>query len=176
MINGETTGYPFGGKMKLYSFKFIFNWRITALQCCGGLCHTTMWIGHRDTRVPSLVNHPPTPLEYQLQLPVLHSTFPLAVNFNHGNVHVSRTLSVHPTLYFPCWVRKTVFYSCPVDRFISTIFRDSTHFPKFHTQALIYDICFPLSDLLHSGRGDTMITKLYSYPQRKNLCLQMTIF
>ena len=23
-------------------FKFIFNWRITALQCCGCVCHTTM--------------------------------------------------------------------------------------------------------------------------------------
>ena len=23
---------------------FFFNWRIIALQCCGGLCHTSAWI------------------------------------------------------------------------------------------------------------------------------------
>ena len=26
-------------------FSFIFTWRIIALQCCIGCCHTTMWIG-----------------------------------------------------------------------------------------------------------------------------------
>ena len=30
----------------------FFNWRITALQCCVGFCHTTPWIGHKYTRVP----------------------------------------------------------------------------------------------------------------------------
>ena len=25
---------------------FIFSWRITALQCCVGFCHTTAWISH----------------------------------------------------------------------------------------------------------------------------------
>ena len=37
-------------------------------------------------------------------------------------------------------------YSCPATRFISTIF----FLFRFHIYALIYDICFSLSDLLHS--------------------------
>ena len=36
-----------------------FIWRIIALQCCGGFCHTSTGIGHRHTHVPSLP--PPTP-------------------------------------------------------------------------------------------------------------------
>ena len=27
--------------------RFIFNWRIIALQCCVGFCHTPAWISHR---------------------------------------------------------------------------------------------------------------------------------
>ena len=27
-------------------FLFIFNWRIIALQCCVGFCHTSAWISH----------------------------------------------------------------------------------------------------------------------------------
>ena len=39
---------------------FIFNWRIIALQYCVGFCHTSAWISHRYTHVPSLLNLPPT--------------------------------------------------------------------------------------------------------------------
>ena len=39
----------------VFSFKIIFNWRIIALQCCVGFCHTT-WISHKYTYVPSLLN------------------------------------------------------------------------------------------------------------------------
>ena len=41
--------------------KFIFNWRITALQYCIGFCHTSTWISHRYTYVHSLLNLVPTP-------------------------------------------------------------------------------------------------------------------
>ena len=33
---------------------FIFNWRIIALQYCVGFCHTSRWVSHRYTYVPSL--------------------------------------------------------------------------------------------------------------------------
>ena len=44
----------------IFFILFIFNWRIIALQCCVGLCHTSTWISHRYTHVPSLLNLPPT--------------------------------------------------------------------------------------------------------------------
>ena len=41
---------------------FIFNWRIIALQCCVGLCHTSTWISHRYPYVPSFLNLSPSHL------------------------------------------------------------------------------------------------------------------
>ena len=43
-------------------FSFIFNWRIVTLQYGDGFYHTSTWIGHRHTHVPSLLNLPPTSL------------------------------------------------------------------------------------------------------------------
>ena len=47
----------------LFFLKFI-NWRIIALQCCAGFCHTT-WISHNYTYVSPLEppSHHPIPLD-----------------------------------------------------------------------------------------------------------------
>ena len=39
---------------------FFPHWRLIALQYCVGLCHTSAWISHRYTYVPSLLNLLPT--------------------------------------------------------------------------------------------------------------------
>ena len=36
------------------------HWKVIALQYCLGFCHTSMWISHRYTYVPSLLNPSPT--------------------------------------------------------------------------------------------------------------------
>lgn len=36
-----------------------FYWRIIALQCCGGLCHASIQIGHNYIYIPSLLSLPP---------------------------------------------------------------------------------------------------------------------
>ena len=61
-------------------------------------------------------------------------------------IYIKPNPPIHPTLLFPPHVHSLCvgFYSCPSNRFICTIFS------TFHTHALIYDICFSLSDLLHS--------------------------
>ena len=42
-----------GLKKKLF---INFNWRIITLQNCDGFCHTSVWIGHRYTCVPFILN------------------------------------------------------------------------------------------------------------------------
>ena len=47
----------------LESFVFlIFNWRIIALQCCVGFCHTKSWISQKYTYISSLLSLPSHPL------------------------------------------------------------------------------------------------------------------
>ena len=54
-----------------YFLKIIFNWRMIALQYWFDFCHTSTWISHRCTYVPSLLNLPPTSL-FLLLLHQLH--------------------------------------------------------------------------------------------------------
>jgi len=50
------------GKIRaLCSFNFFFYWWKIALQFCVGFCHTTMWISHNYTYIPSLLGLPPQP-------------------------------------------------------------------------------------------------------------------
>ena len=44
-----------------FSNFIIFNWRIITLQYCDDFCHTSVWISHSHTHVPSLLNLPPHP-------------------------------------------------------------------------------------------------------------------
>ena len=44
-----------------FSNFIIFNWRIITLQYCDDFCHTSIWISHNHTHVPSLLNIPPHP-------------------------------------------------------------------------------------------------------------------
>ena len=53
--------------------------------------------------LPHTHSHP-TPLGHHratAELPVLHSSFPLAIHFTHGSVYVNVTLSVCPPLFLP---------------------------------------------------------------------------
>ena len=109
--------------------KFIFNWRIMALQCCVGFWCITTRISRKYTYIPSLLSLPPTPLGHhrpQAERPVLYSRLPLASYFTRGGVCTSVLLSsfispppspagpqVHPL--------RLCLDSCPADGFISTI-------------------------------------------------------
>ena len=43
-----------------FFLKFLFNWRIIALQYCVGFCSTSAWVSDGYTYVPSILNLPPT--------------------------------------------------------------------------------------------------------------------
>ena len=62
---------------------------------------------------PAAAPIPPlkTVLEDQVELPMLHSSFPLAVYITYGNKKCfNATFSIHPTLSFPRCVHKFVLY------------------------------------------------------------------
>ena len=82
-------------------FLIFFNGRIIALQCCVGLCHTTMWISHKYTHIapPSwawLSPSHPTPLGCHRSpdwVPCVMQQLPSNYRFTYGNVHVPVLLS-----------------------------------------------------------------------------------
>ena len=86
--------------------------------------------------------------EHRVELPGLYSCFLLAIYFAHSSIYrsipISQFISPSPSLLCP-HVRSLHLhlYSCPANRFISTIFS------RVHVYALIYNICF-FSFWLHS--------------------------
>ena len=83
------------------------------------------------------------------EFPVPYSGFPLAIYFIRGSIYILMLISQFfppfpsPTVLTSLFFMSISLCSCPVNRFISTIFLDSIYMLK-------YDICFSLSDLLHS--------------------------
>ena len=106
------------------------------------------------TYIPSLLNLPPNPhtTEYQAKLPVLYSSFPLALYFKHGSVNISTLLSqfVPPS---PSPTVSTSPFSVSPSLLLPCKYVHLDHFSRFHTYALTYDMLwyFSLSDLLHSS-------------------------
>ena len=110
----------------VFVIKFVFNWRIIALQYCVHFCQISTRISHRYTYVPSLLNLPPNTDPFPLllgchralfELPESHSKFPLAIYFIFCNVYVSVLCSpyIPPVLYFGLffWPRDMSDFSSP---------------------------------------------------------------
>ena len=106
----------------IYLFVY-FYWDIVVLKCCVSFYCT-------------------------VEFPVLYSRFLLVIYFIHISVYMSIPISQFiPPPTFPPWCPYVCslhlcLYFCLANRFICTVFLDSTY-------ALIYDF-FSLSDLLHS--------------------------
>ena len=119
---------------------FIFNWRVIALQCCAGFCHTALWISHKYTHVHSLLKPSPPSTELthlgSSQSAVLsprdRQQPPTSSLFHMWWRLCFHLLSIRPALSFLRCVRKfdlyVCIYFCPANKFISTIFLDSLSF------------------------------------------------
>ena len=84
----------------------------------------------------------------------LYSRFLLVISFIHISVYMSipitqfMTTPPHPPPLPPLvFIR---LFSTSVSQFLPCKLVHLYHFSRFHMYALIYDICFSLSDLLHS--------------------------
>ena len=107
--------------------------------------------------IPSILSLPPTfpipPLQvvtkHCADLPVLCSSFPLAIHFTFGSVYMSMLLS-H---FFPAYPSPSVSsspFSTSVSLFLPCHQVHQYRFSRFHICALGYSICFSLSNLPHS--------------------------
>ena len=102
----------------------------------------------------------PCPLHWQADSQPLHhqgspSRFLLVINFIHISVYMSIPIAQFitpppaPPRGFPPLVSLCLF-STSMSQFLPCGPVHLYHFSRFHRYALTYDICFSLSDLLHS--------------------------
>ena len=110
----KNKSWPSSVKWFLVNFIFIFNWRIIALECCVGFCHTTVRISHISP--PSWTSLPAGSPPRSSQSPELNSVCYTVtshwLSISHTVVCIKATLSIRPTPSFPCCVHKTVLCIC----------------------------------------------------------------
>ena len=85
-------------------FLIYFNWRLIALQYCGGFCHTLTWIRHGCTCVP----HPEPPSHLPPHpIPQGHPSAPALSILSHASNLGWRSIS-HMVIYlFQCYSLKS---------------------------------------------------------------------
>ena len=122
-------------------YLLIFNWSGYSCFTMLCLCCTTKWISYVYTYIPSVWNlshippsHPSRP-SYSIKRSFL-CWFLLSLYLTHGSTYMSIPSSQFTPLSFPTptpapcphvcsWCLS--LYSCPANRFICTIFLDSTY-------------------------------------------------
>ena len=151
----------------IFLFYFIFLTSLLEYNCFTMVCQFLLCnkvnqvYTYEYPHIPSLLRLPSTLLiptlqvvaKHRADLPVACSSFPLAIYFTFGSVHMlmlpSHFIAAYPSPS-PCPQVHSLrlhLYSCPAPRFFRTIF---FFFFRFHIYVLAYGICFSLSDLLHS--------------------------
>ena len=136
-------------------FKKNFYWNTVAVQYCVSFYRTAKWSSYMCTYtyIPSFLDFLPiwVTTEHWVEFPVLYSRFSLVIYFIHSinSVYMSTPVSQFIPPPLPPWYPYICslclcLYFCFVNKIVYT------NFFRFDIYELIYDICFSLSDLLHS--------------------------
>ena len=141
---------------RLFVFLNFFYQSKIALQCCQFLLYNEVnqlyvYLYPLPLGPPSHPSIPPIQFitEHRAELPVLYSRFPLASCFTHGSVFMSNLISQYIP-FSPSPAVSTCPFSTSTSLFLPYKQVHLYHFSRFHIYALIYEICFSLSGLLHS--------------------------
>ena len=136
----------------LFIFKFIFYWRIIALQNFAVFYQTSTWISHRYTYICSFLNllpfslpipplqgdTEPVSVSWAVQISIL-----LAIYFTYGSVSVLVTLSICLILSSLLPMSISLF-SMSVSPLLPCKWILQYHFPRFCIYALEYGIYLSL--------------------------------
>ena len=109
-----------------------------------------VWVTCSTLAVRGTANQPRTKHTFFLNFFFLYSRFLLVIYFIHISVYMSIPISLfipHPRFSPLVPIR---LFSTSVSLFLPCKLVHLYHFSRFHIYALIYDIRFFLSDLLHS--------------------------
>ena len=119
-----------------------------------GFCCTTTRISHNYTLISSCLSPAPIPSHPSRSSQSarlgscvkkqLLTSYPF---YTWECTYVDATFSICLTFSHPYWVHKSILYTCASSP--SLQISSLVPFSRFHISALIYDICFSLSDLLH---------------------------
>ena len=157
----------------LYFFSFIFNRRVLLVQYCVGFCHTA-WIGHVSTWAAAAAPLPaPSHLSavtgHSVEALMLYSLAARSLSLLHVVAYLWQWYSVNLShLLLPLLGPRSLclhLYSCPTNRFISTIFLDSVYmcwYTKFVFLFLI-SICITGSRFSHLTGTDSVVFLFYGW-------------
>ena len=109
--------------------------RIVTLQYCGGFPHTSVWIRHRHTCVPFILNPPPPSRlsgSTSSECPVSYVKLALVIYFTYGSVYISVLFSQSSNpLLCPLSPKVSSLYlcllCCPACRIIITTLLNSIY-------------------------------------------------
>ena len=133
----------------------LFNWRV---QYSVGFYHTSTWVSHRHTYVPSLLetpsHHPPSPTPLDCHRAPIWASCDLQqiptgyLFYVWWCICFYVTHSIHPTLSFPCCVHKSVLCVCvptPAPQIVKlSLFNRLKKIKKNFSEVSPKDCCLPL--------------------------------
>ena len=145
--NRKTKASPTTERIKdLFSFLLAYS----CFTMFGSFCSTAKWISCMYSYILSFLDFLPISVttEHWVQFPELYSRLSFVIYFIHSMYMSVPTSQFIPSSFPPWYLCFCSLHLCHYFCFINKIIYTNSF--KLHIYALIYDICFPFFDLIHS--------------------------